>query len=312
MSDPATRLLKARALELGFSRVGVARAERLEEEGARLLEWLRRGYDGTMRWMGSRAGERIDPSTLLPGAASVVSVAMNYYTPERHSAAPGTGKISRYAWGDDYHDVLGEKMAALWSWMQDEFPGVRGRWYVDTGPVMDKAWAQRAGIGWVGKHANVITKDFGSWVFLGTLVTSLELEADPPAADHCGTCALCIEACPTGAITEPYVVDSRACLSYLTIEHRGEVSGEIARHYEGWIFGCDTCQDVCPWNDRFARETAEPRFAPRPNAVDPDLAELASLTPAGFEERFRGSPVRRARHDGFLRNVRIARSGGAT
>lgn len=301
----ATQKIKAKALDLGFTHVGIARAGQLDEEGTHLQEWLRLGYQGTMAWMARNVEKRIDPASIVPGARSVICVAMNYYTPAHHSSDNAHGKISRYAWGDDYHDVLGERLKLLWAWMQQEFLGIDGRYYVDTGPVMDKVWAQRSGIGWIAKHTNVITPDFGSWVFLGELITTLDLEYDAPAIDHCGDCTLCIEACPTGAIVEPYVVDANRCLSYLTIEHRGEIAGEVTKHFENWIYGCDICQDVCPWNQKFAAETAQERFTPREWNVAPNLEEWEGMSQKDFSDKFKKSPVKRTKKEGLTRNVRI-------
>jgi epoxyqueuosine reductase len=303
--ESLTARVKTKALELGFARVGIARAEPLTGEGSRLREWLARGYQGSMHWMERSVEKRIDPGRVLPGARSVIAVALNYYTPIPHDARPGTGKISRYAWGDDYHDIVGEKLEQICAWLRQEFPGCSVRPYVDTGPVMDKVWAQRAGVGWEGKHTNVITTDRGSWVFLGEVLTTLDLDPDEPAVDRCGTCTLCIEACPTGAIVEPYVVDSNLCLSYLTIEHHGPIEGEITEQFDGWIYGCDVCQDVCPWNRKFASAAADTRFAPRDGNVQPDLAGLQALDQAGFSARFKGSPVKRTKLEGLQRNAGI-------
>jgi epoxyqueuosine reductase len=295
---------------LGFSKVGIAKAGSLREEGLRLKAWLDRGFDAGMRWMGARYEERIDPGKLLPGARSVVSVALNYYTAERHSDRPERGKISRYAWGDDYHRIMAERLECLWELMRKEFPGIEGKWYVDTGPVMEKVWAARSGIGWIGKHANLITEEYGSWVFLGEIITTMDLEPDRPSLDRCGTCVLCLEACPTRAIVEPYVVDSARCLSYLTIEHRGEVSREVRDHFQGWIFGCDVCQDVCPWNRKFQVVSEDPRFAPRAENLAPVLEDWAGMDAETFGQLFQGSPVRRTKHEGLMRNVRLARLSG--
>jgi epoxyqueuosine reductase len=312
-SDPYTDAERVReqARTLGFTAVGIARADAATGEAAHLDEWLERGLHAGMHWMARDAGKRGDPRVAVPGARSVVALALNYHTPHHHRNEPGIGKISRYAWGDDYHDVLGGKLRQLWGWMEATFPGVGGRWYVDTGPVMEKVWAQRAGIGWIGKHSNLITQEHGSWVFLGEIITTHELEPDAPASDHCGTCRLCIDACPTAAIVEPYVVDSARCLSYLTIEHRGEVAPELQEHYDGWIYGCDVCQDVCPWNERFAHPTTERRFAPRPGMLDVPLDAWAEMSDEEFRERFRGSPVKRAKAEGFRRNIRIAARSGS-
>ncbi|HEX8559550.1 MAG TPA: tRNA epoxyqueuosine(34) reductase QueG [Pyrinomonadaceae bacterium] len=300
-----TAAVRRRARELGFQKVGVARAEPLAEERTRLEEWLARGMHATMGWMERDAARRADPRELLPGARTVVAVALNYYTPHEHAGAPGTGKISRYAWGDDYHDVLGEKLKALLAHVREVAPGVNGKVCVDAQPAMDKAWAARAGLGWIGKHTNLITRDYGSWVFLGELLLDAELEYDAAREDdHCGTCTLCIESCPTGAIVEPYVVDSRLCISHATIELRDpELPAAVAENLDGWLYGCDVCQDVCPWN-RFERPAEEARFEPRPGAVSPALEEVAALTHEAYVERFRRSPVKRAKLAGLQRNAR--------
>jgi epoxyqueuosine reductase len=298
-----TAAIKARALELGFDKVGVAPADALEPEGARLAEWLGRGYHASMAWMERTAAKRADPRAHLPSARSVVCVAANYFTPHRHAGAPGTGKVSRYAWGDDYHDVVGDRLRDLLAWTRARVPDLEAKIAVDSSPVMDKAWAARAGLGWVGKHSNLITTELGSWVFLGELILSVELDYDAePVANHCGTCTACLDACPTGAIVEPYVVDSNRCVSYLTIELRDD---EIPLPTAGWVYGCDVCQDVCPWN-RFERPTDEPRFEPRPGLVEPDLAALAALSPEAFAERFRRSPMKRTKLHGIARNARKA------
>jgi epoxyqueuosine reductase len=307
-----TARLRRRARELGFDKIGVARAEPLDTERARLEEWLGRGFHGEMRWMERDPARRTDPQELLPGACSVVAVALNYYTPHEHREDPATGKISRYAWGDDYHDVLGEKLGALLQWVREEAPGAEGRVCVDAQPAMDKAWAVRAGLGWIGKHSNLITRDLGSWVFLGELILNVELEPDAAREeDHCGTCTLCLEACPTGAITEPYVVDSRRCISYATIELRApELPAPISDNLQGWLYGCDICQDVCPWN-RFEQPTHEPRFSPRPGSVNASLSDVLALTHDDYVIRFRRSPVKRAKLPGLRRNARaLARAAG--
>lgn len=299
-----TARIKDRALELGFDRVGIVPAAPLASERARLEEWLRRGFHSEMTWMARDPEKRTDPRLVMPDARSVVVVALNYYTPHQHSGDPATGKISRYAWGDDYHDVVGGKLKELLAWIKDECPAAEGKACVDIQPLMDKAWAVRAGLGWIGKHTNLITRDYGSWVFLGELLLNLELDYDSiESEDHCGTCTLCIEACPTGAITEAYVVDSNRCISYATIELRAPVIPEaIAANLEGWLYGCDICQDVCPWN-RFEQPTAETRFEPRPGNVSADLSDLLELTPDAYAARFRRSAIKRAKLNGLQRNA---------
>ena len=305
MANSITAQVKARALEFGFTAVGIAPAVPLGEEGARLQEWLARGYQGTMHWMERSTEKRIDPGEVLQGARSIIAVALNYYTDVPHPPGPGDAKISRYAWGDDYHDILGDRLRRFAAWLSEEYPGCSARPYVDTGPVMDKVWAARAGIGWEGKHTNVITRSHGSWVFLGEILTTLELEPDEPALDRCGTCTLCIEACPTDAIVGPYLVDSNLCLSYLTIEHHGAIEGEITEQFDGWVYGCDVCQDVCPWNLKFAFPSPEAGFAPRSGNEAPDLTAWQEMNQSEFSARFRKSPIKRTKLEGLLRNIRI-------
>ncbi|HEX7997353.1 MAG TPA: tRNA epoxyqueuosine(34) reductase QueG [Pyrinomonadaceae bacterium] len=299
-----SRRIRERALVEGFHKVGIVRAGALRPERERLQEWLGRGFQGEMRWMERDPEQRADPRLLFPQARFVVAVALNYYTPHQHTDAPDTGKISRYAWGDDYHDIVGSRLKSLLAWIKQEWPEAEGKACVDTSPMMDKAWAARAGLGWIGKHTNLITSDYGSWVFLGELLLSLELEADDELVeDHCGTCTLCIEACPTQAITEPYVVDSNKCISYATIELRTpELPIEVANNLDGWLYGCDVCQDVCPWN-RFEKQTDEPRFEPRPDNVTPHLSEILELAPETYAARFRRSAIKRAKLDGLRRNA---------
>ncbi|MGI9105368.1 MAG: tRNA epoxyqueuosine(34) reductase QueG [Pyrinomonadaceae bacterium] len=307
-ASPPQRLtarIKEHALELGFHKVGIVPAAALAEEHVRLEEWLRRGYHGEMRWMERDPEQRTDPRLVFPRARSVVVVALNYYTPHEHDDDPAKGKISRYAWGDDYHDVVGGKLKELLAWIKEQEPEAAGKTCVDIQPLMDKAWAVRAGFGWIGKHTNVITREYGSWVFLGELLLNLELDYDSVLSeDHCGTCTLCLEACPTGAITEPYVVDSNKCISYATIELRApEIPEHVAANLDGWLYGCDVCQDVCPWN-RFEQPTAEPRFEPRAGHVSANLAEILALTPDAYAARFRRTAIKRAKFPGLQRNAR--------
>ncbi len=303
-SGPSAQI-KARALELGFHKVGVVRAEPLSADGERLEEWLRRDYQGEMAWMARDPEQRADPRKLFPNARSVIVAALNYYTPAQHEDNPTTGKVSRYAWGDDYHEVVGEKLRALLQWIKLQWPEAEGKVCVDIQPMMDKAWAARAGLGWIGKHTNLITREYGSWIFIGELLLNLELEFDEePVDDHCGECTLCIEACPTDAIVEPYVVDSNKCISHATIESRApQMPAPLAANLEGWFYGCDICQDVCPWN-RFAQTTGEARFAPRPDNVNPNLADILTLTPEAYAARFSHSAMKRAKLAGLQRNAR--------
>jgi len=298
-----TEKIKQKAIDLGFSKVGIARAEPLSSEGARLHQWLIHGYHASMHWMEREAAKRTDPSLVLANVKSVLSVAMNYYAPTPHSNDAASGKISRYAWGDNYHDILSQKLEKLVDYVITQIPNLQTRIYVDTGPVMDKAWAVRAGIGWLGKHTNVITPEMGSWVFLGEILLDTELEYDEPVPDHCGMCTACLDACPTGAIIEPYVVDSNKCISYLTIEHRSDLPPELIRNFHNWVYGCDICQDVCPWN-RFQKETKEKAFQPRKENIAPKLVELVALTQEEFSRRFKNSPIKRTKLSGLIRNVK--------
>jgi epoxyqueuosine reductase len=300
-----TDRVKLKARELGFQAVGVSRVTSDRPEAPRLTEWLSRGNHSEMDWLGRTAAKRKNPALILPGIRAIVSVGMNYYTEDRPDDHPGQGRIARYARGTDYHRVLGERLESLVAFLQAEAPDSRSLAYVDTGPVMEKAWAQRSGLGWIGKHSNLVSGEYGSWLLLGEVVTTADLTPDEPGADLCGTCTLCIRACPTGAITEPYVVDSRRCLSYLTIEHKGAISEEFHKALANQIFGCDECLDVCPYNHQ-ATETAEPAFRATPMTLNPDLDTLANQTEEEFRATFHASPVRRATREGLQRSVAIA------
>jgi len=300
-----TGLIKERAQREGFEKVGIVEAAALGDERDRLLTWLGRGYHGQMGWMARDHEMRTNPRKLFPAARSVVVVAKNYYTSDKHTDDPSTGKVSRYAWGDDYHEVVGAKLRSLLAWIREELPQVEGKVCIDIQPMMDKVWAARAGLGWIGKHTNLITPEYGSWVFIGELLLNIDLEYETEiVADHCGSCTLCLEACPTSAITEPYVVDSNKCISYATIELRAsQIPQEVAANLEGWLYGCDICQDVCPWN-RFEQPTDEDRFQPREGNVNVPLSEVLELTPEAYAQRFRGSAMKRAKLPGLQRNAR--------
>jgi epoxyqueuosine reductase len=309
--------IKQAADDLGFQAVGISRVDAPSHDRTppfpdllktRLLDWLRRGYQGTMAWLDREPARRADPWQVLPGCRSVISLGLNYYTGHRADERPGNGRIARYAWGRDYHEVLAQKLERLEQSIKALVPAARTRIYVDTGPVMEKAWAQQAGLGWIGKHSNLVSDRYGSWLLLGELLTTLELDPDEPGTDLCGSCTLCIKACPTGAITEPYVVDARKCISYLTIElHRpgDQIPDDLAGRMGNRIFGCDDCLDVCPYN-AYASPADEPAFQPSPLTLSPNLAFLSHLEEDEFVATYRRSPIRRARHAGFLRNVGIA------
>ncbi len=315
-SASVTAQIKERALQLGFSKVGIARAEGLTEEHSRLQDWLARGLNGQMKWMERDPLQRSDPRRFFPPAQSVIVVALNYYTEPQHEigrSEPLTGKISRYAWGDDYHEVVAGKLRELLSWIKAKWSETDGKVCVDIQPMMDKAWAARAGLGWIGKHTNLITQEFGSWVFIGELLLNLDLEADETVvADQCGSCTLCIDACPTAAIVEPYLLDANRCISHATIESRAtEIRADVARHLEGWLYGCDICQDVCPWNQT-PIATTDSRFEPREDNVNASLANILELTPESYAARFRRSAMKRAKLSGLQRNARaLVNAAGA-
>lgn len=303
-----TTKIKRHAIQLGFDRVGIAPAEALQREAANLTEWLDRGYHGEMKYMQNHFEKRVDPRELVPEARSVISVALNYQTTFAHENDPEKARVSRYAWGDDYHDVLRPRLKKLLAFVEEVIPGTQGRVFVDSAPVLDKQWAVRAGIGWLGKHTNVITRELGSWVFLGEVIVNTELEYDTPIEDFCGSCNRCIEACPTNAIVEPYVLDARRCISYFTIELKPEhdIPDELARNMENNVFGCDICQDVCPWNTKFSVATTETAFQPRSHNLNPKLESLAEITEDAFRSLHKNSPIKRPGFLGFLRNVRAA------
>lgn len=295
--------IKSRARDLGFEQVGIARVGPLPRAEF-LGEWLARAYQGEMGYMARDPQRRADPARYDPGAKSVICVAQNYYTGPRPATGPADAVISRYAWGRDYHDVLGERLLELRDFIAAR--GARARICVDTSAVLEKLWARQAGLGWQGKHTNLISRELSSWFFLGEILVDAELEPDPAfAEDHCGTCAACIDVCPTRAIVAPYVLDARKCISYLTIEHRGPIPLELRPLMGNLVFGCDLCLDVCPWN-KFAQVTRDPAFQPRPDLSAPKLVEFLGMTDAGFRARFKGSPILRAKRGGFLRNVCVA------
>ena len=299
------RLIRRLSEAHGFDRCAVAAIEELPAT-VRLREWLHRGMQGSMEWMARSADQRCDPKLVVPDAKSVVIVAVNYHTDAPATDAADEACLSRYAWGTEYHRVLGDGLESLYAELCGLFPGLNGRWYVDTGPVLEKAWAERAGLGWIGKHTNLIHRDLGSWIFLGALILNIELETGTAHGDYCGTCTACIDACPTDAIVAPYVLDARRCISYLTIENRGPIPREFRRAIGNRVYGCDDCQDVCPWN-RFAHEGARAiEFAPRPGNDDAKLIDLLALTEEEFRARFKDSPVLRAKRRGFVRNVAVA------
>ncbi len=304
-----TEKIKQKASEIGFDKIGIVRAGYLAGEAIKLRKWLDDDFHGEMAWMKREPEKRSDPGLIFPGARSMIVTALNYYTPHEHEENEDRGKISRYAWGDDYHDVVKEKLHVLLDWIKSENQDADGKVCVDTAPVMDKAWAVRAGIGWLGKHSNVITTDLGSWFFIGEIILNIELEYETETVlDHCGTCTACIDACPTAAIVEPYVVDARKCISYATIELRTEkLPVEIEENLSGWLYGCDICQDVCPWN-RFEKPTEELHFEPRLGETSINLDEVLSFTPEIYTKRFRKTAIKRAKLSGLQRNAKALKN----
>lgn len=296
--------VKQKARDLGFHLAGIATvaAEDADERnGDRLQSWLAAGYQADMGWM--EAPRRTSVRACWPEARAIVCVALNYYTPHQHTDDPGCGKISRYGWGRDYHRILHQKLKALTRWLQECDPSIRTRYYADTGPIQDKVWAERAGLGWIAKNANLISRNYGSWIFLGEVLVNFDLEPDRPHTQHCGTCTRCIEACPTGAIAAPFVVDANRCIAYHTIENRAAaLPADLDLH--GWVAGCDICQDVCPWNQRFARETDIADFQPYAGNIAPRLKDLAELSPAAWEQQFPASALRRVKPWMWRRNAR--------
>ncbi|MFQ6617623.1 MAG: tRNA epoxyqueuosine(34) reductase QueG [Fidelibacterota bacterium] len=304
-----TERIKQAALLIGFHKIGISPAAPLKEFSF-FEYWLSRGYHGKMEWMSSTRESRRDPSRLLPGARSVISVALNYYTDFSHSEDKRHGKISRYAWGRDYHTIMKKMLRKLLNFIKMECKEmgeyspsnlIIGKIAVDSSPVMEKVLAERAGIGWIGKNSNLITKDFGSWVFLGEIMLNAELEYDTPSRNFCGKCRRCIEACPTGAIVEEGVINSNLCISYLTIEHRGEFPAEITGIPERWIFGCDICQDICPWN-RFSKPTDVEEFFPSSQTLLPELDKISTISRDQFMLMFKDTPVMRTGWEGLVRN----------
>lgn len=298
------RAIKAKAHELGFLACGIARAEFLSDEAPRLEKWLREGRNGAMGYMANHFDLRLDPRKLVEGARSVISLAYNYHTPPQQQDAEAP-KISTYAYGRDYHKVVKQRLKPLVAFIHERFGDVALRTFVDSAPVLEKAWAQRSGVGWMGKHTNIIRQGAGSFFFLCEIILDLELEPDAPVADHCGTCRRCIDACPTEAIT-PYGVDGSKCISYFTIELKDAIPVEMAGRFKDWAFGCDVCQEVCPWN-RFSKPHSEPQFQPKPEMLGLSRDDWHGMTELVFERIFEGSAVKRTKYEGLKRNLRFLR-----
>lgn len=295
-----TQLIKTEAKRLGFLSCGVSKAQFLEEEAPRLEKWLNQNYHGQMAYMANYFDKRLDPTKLVPGAKSVVSLLFNYYPQKTQKKS--SYKISKYAYGQDYHFVIKNKLKTLLQYIYENIGEVGGRAFVDSAPVLDKAWAAKSGLGWVGKHSNLLTKNVGSFYFIAELILDLDLVYDAPTTDHCGTCTACIDACPTQAIIQPYVVEGSKCISYATIELKNEMPQYFNDKLDDWMFGCDVCQDVCPWN-RFATPHQEPLFEPNDKLLNYTKQEWQELTQEVFQEIFKKSAVKRTKFQGLKRNI---------
>jgi len=296
------RIIKTEAQRLGFLSCGMSKADFLEQEAPRLEAWLNAGHHGSMAYMERHFDKRLDPRKLVPGAKSVISLLYNYFP--QQSQRQGTYKLSKYAYGEDYHFVVRDKLKELMAFINEQIGAVQGRVFVDSAPVLEKAWAAKSGLGWLGKNTNLISKQVGSFFFLAELIIDLDLPEDGPATDHCGQCTACIDACPTQAIIAPYVVDGSKCISHLTIELKSEIPSDFSGQMDDWMFGCDVCQDVCPWN-RFSKPHNEPRFNPKPELLQRDKAQWCELTQEVFGQLFEKSPVQRTRFQGLMRNIKF-------
>lgn len=299
-----TKLIKSIASQLGFNYCGISKAEFLEDEAPRLEEWLRRGYQGKMSYLENHFDKRLDPTLLVPGARSVISLVYNYY-PEKDLAANSQLKIAKYAYGEDYHFVIKNKLKEFLDRIQENVGAVSGRAFVDSAPVMERVLAKKSGLGWIGKNSLLLNRSMGSFFFIAELIVDLELEYDGLIKDYCGTCTACMDACPTDAIPQPYVVDGSKCISYFTIELKDEIPVSVKGKFENWIFGCDICQDVCPWN-RFSQPHHEPRFTPHPEVEKMKEEDWREITDEVFQKLFKKTAVKRTKLEGLKRNIRFA------
>ena len=300
-----TKLIKTEAKRLGFMSCGIGKAGFLEDEAPRLEKWLKSNAHGEMQYMENHFDKRLDPTRLVEDSKSVVSLLLNYYPSEEQNE--NSYKISKYAYGQDYHHVIKSKLKQLHQFIETEIGEVSGRAFVDSAPVLDKAWAAKSGLGWIGKHSNLLTQKVGSFYFIAELIIDLELEYDHITTDHCGSCTACIDACPTQAITEPYVVDGSKCISYLTIELKNQIPTEFKSKMDDWMFGCDVCQDVCPWN-RFSKPHQEPLFHPKPELLSMSKKDWEEITEDVFKKVFQKSAVKRTKLSGLQRNISFLKS----
>ena len=301
-----TKLIKNKAEDLGFISCGISKADFLEEEAPRLEKWLNQNHNGKMAYMEKNFDKRLDPRLLVPDSKSVISLLFNYYTNQKQhdNQAP---KISTYAFGEDYHFVIKRKLKELMSYIKSEIGDVGGRVFVDSAPIMEKAWASRSGLGWIGKNTNLISKKTGSFFFIAEVIVDLELEYDRPTTDHCGSCTKCIDACPTDALIAPYQIDGSKCISYLTIELKDQIPNEFKDKMDNWAFGCDICQTVCPWN-RFANEHEEESFSPKEELLKMTKNEWSEITEEIFDKVFKNSSIKRTKFDGLKRNIKFLKS----
>ncbi|MDG1713897.1 tRNA epoxyqueuosine(34) reductase QueG [Lacinutrix sp.] len=296
-------LIKTEAKRLGFLSSGISKAEFLETEAPRLEHWLNNNRHGSMQYMENHFDKRLDPTKLVEDSKSVISLLLNYFPPQtqKDTEAP---KLSKYAYGNDYHHVIKSKLKALTHFIQNEIGEVNGRAFVDSAPVLDKAWAAKSGLGWIGKHSNLLTQQVGSFYFIAELIIDLDLEYDTITTDHCGTCTACIDACPTQAIVQPYVVDGSRCISYFTIELKDQLPNEMKGKFDNWMFGCDVCQDVCPWN-KFSKPHSQPLFNPHPELLDMTKKDWEEITEDVFKKVFQKSAVKRTKFSGLQRNIKF-------
>jgi epoxyqueuosine reductase len=305
LQSEITKLIKIKANELGFMYCGISKADFLAEQAPKLENWLKNNMQGTMHWMENHFDKRLDPRKLHEGCKSVISVLLNYF-PEKHQIVE-TYKISKYAYGEDYHYVLKDKLNELLDFIKLNVGEVNGRAFVDSAPIMDKVWAEKSGLGWIGKNSNLINKQSGSFFFIGELLIDIELDYDGPIKDYCGTCTACIDACPTEAIVEPYIVDGSKCISYYTIELKEMIPQNAKGKMNDWIFGCDICQDVCPWN-RFSSPTTETRFKPLENLIEFTKTDFEDLNEEIFKEFTKKSAIKRTKYNGLKRNIEFVKN----
>jgi epoxyqueuosine reductase len=298
-----TQIIKTEAKRLGFLSCGISKAEFLEEEAPRLEKWLKKNMHGDMQYMENHFDKRLDPTKLVDGSKSVISLLLNYF-PSHEQKDKTAPKISKYAYGTDYHFVIKDKLKSLLNYIQEEIGDIHGRAFVDSAPVLDKAWAARSGLGWIGKHSNLLTHQVGSFYFIAELIVDLELDYDTQTTDHCGSCSACLDACPTEAIVEPYVVDGSKCISYFTIELKDNIPNEFKGKFDNWMFGCDVCQDVCPWN-RFSKSHNEPLFDPKPELLNMTKNDWQDITEEVFNRIFKNSAVKRTKYSGLKRNIKF-------